>query len=62
MTIKTCAACRHFDPAKRKPGPDQDDTGMCRFPPPAIQTWPDTQPWPFCKMTDWCSHWLARDA
>lgn len=56
----TCSSCKHLDATVRKPGPGNDDTGLCRYPAPVIPSGPHLQPWPFCKLTDWCSHWAAK--
>lgn len=58
--MNTCSTCKYIDPTERKPGPETDNTGMCRFPAPVIQTERGARPWPFCKLTDWCSHWTAK--
>lgn len=50
-----------MDATQRQPGTAGDDTGMCRFPAPVVQTIPNLRPWPFCKLTDWCSHWAQQD-
>lgn len=60
MPTNTCTTCQYFDPTERKPGSGNDNTGMCRFPAPVIQTAPGTRPWPYCKLTDWCSHWTGK--
>lgn len=62
MRPDTCQTCKFMDLTERKPGGKEDDTGMCRFPAPSVQAPKKTRPWPFCKLTDWCSHWVAREA
>ena len=65
-----CADCQWFDNTVRRPVTESErvrvtdtDTGMCRYNAPVLlaSPQPSTNPWPFCKATDWCSRFTARE-
>lgn len=54
-----CRDCKWFDNTVQKPGAsDPDKTGMCRASLPVMQK--GEHPWPFCRLTDWCSRFTVK--
>ena len=63
-----CSDCRWFDNTAPRPpsgfyaiGDDDAPGGLCRFSAPVVAGNLYLPPWPFCKATDWCGRFSARE-